>query len=183
MRQLSGVVGRFNLITKITIVVSIIVAIAQNGTIGDKNTLLWHIKEDMRFFRTTTSGHAVIMGRKTFESLGSKPLPKRKNIVITRSDREFEGAYTAHSLEDAIAMAEGDEEIFVIGGAQIYAEALKCADRMYITRVERDYEGDTSFPDTDYNVWSLVAEERYERGEEFDYPFSFLTYDRVKDAK
>lgn len=159
--------------------VSIIVAIAQNGTIGDKNSLLWHIKEDMRFFRTTTSGHAVIMGRKTFESLGSKPLPKRKNIVITRTDRSFEGAFTAHSLQEAIAMAEGDEEIFIIGGAQIYAEALSVADRMYITRVERDYEGDTSFPEIDYSKWRLVSEERYERGEEFDAPFAFLCYDRA----
>lgn len=159
--------------------VSIIVAIAQNGTIGDKNSLLWHIKEDMRFFRTTTSGHAVVMGRKTFESLGSKPLPKRKNIVITRDDRSFEGAFTAHSLEEAIAMAEGDEEIFIIGGAQIYAEALSVADRMYITRVERDYEGDTSFPKIDYSKWRLVSEERFERGEEFDAPFAFLCYDRA----
>jgi dihydrofolate reductase len=160
--------------------VSIIVAIAQNGTIGDKNALLWHIKEDMRFFRTTTSGHAVIMGRKTFESIGSKPLPKRKNIVITRQDVEFAGALTAHSLEEAIAMASGDEEIFIMGGAQIYAQALKCADRVYITRVERDYEGDTAFPEIDYSEWKLVSEERYERGEEYEYPFAFLTYDRVK---
>jgi dihydrofolate reductase len=160
--------------------VSIIVAVAQNGTIGDKNSLLWHIKEDMRFFRTTTSGHAVIMGRKTFESLGSKPLPKRTNIVITRQDVEFEGALTAHSLEEAIRMAEGDEEVFIIGGAQIYAQALECADRLYLTLVERDYEGDTSFPEIDYRYWQLVAEQRYERGEEFEYPFSFLTFDRVK---
>ena len=162
--------------------VSIIVAIAENGTIGDKNSLLWHIKEDMRFFRTTTSGHAVIMGRKTFESLGSKPLPKRTNIVITRQDVEFEGALTAHSLEEAIAMAKeacGDDEIFVMGGAQIYAEALNVVDRLYITRVERDYKGDTSFPEIDYSQWQLVSEERYERGEEFDSPFAFLCYDRA----
>lgn len=159
--------------------ISIIVAIAQNGTIGDNNSLLWHIKEDMRFFRTTTSGHAVIMGRKTFESLGSKPLPKRKNIVITRSDLTFEGALTAHSLDEAIAMAEGDEEMFIIGGAQIYRAALAVADRMYITRVERDYEGDTSFPEVDYSQWQLVSEERHERGEEYEWPFSFLTYDRL----
>ena len=158
--------------------ISIIVAIAQNGTIGDKNALLWHIKEDMRFFRTTTSGHPVIMGRKTFESLGSKPLPKRKNIVITRSDVEFEGAFVAHSLEEAIAMADDDAEVFIMGGAQIYAQALDIADRMYVTRVERDYEGDTSFPEVDYSKWKLVAEERYERGEDYDSPFSFLTYDR-----
>ena len=160
--------------------VSIIVAVAQNGTIGDKNSLLWHIKEDMRFFRTTTSGHAVIMGRKTFESLGSKPLPKRTNIVITRQDVEFEGALTAHSLQEAIAMVEGDEEIFIIGGAQIYAQALECADRLYLTLVEKEYEGDTSFPEIDYRYWQLVAEQRHERGEEFEYPFSFLTFDRVR---
>ena len=160
--------------------VSIIVAVAQNGTIGDKNSLLWHIKEDMRFFRTTTSGHAVIMGRKTFESLGSKPLPKRTNIVITRQDVEFEGALTAHSLQEAIAMAEGDEEIFIIGGAQIYAQALECADRLYLTLVEKDYEGDTLFPEIDYRYWQLVAEQRHERGEEYEYPFSFLTFDKVK---
>lgn len=158
--------------------VSIIVAIAQNGTIGDKNSLLWHIKEDMRFFRTTTSGHAVIMGRKTFESLGSKPLPKRTNIVITRSERSFEGALTAHSLQEAIRMAGDDEEIFIIGGAQIYAEALTVADRMYITRVERDYEGDTSFPKIDYSVWKLLSEQRFERGEEYESPFAFMTYER-----
>ncbi|MBO5832172.1 MAG: dihydrofolate reductase [Alistipes sp.] len=160
--------------------ISIIVAIAQNGTIGDKNALLWHIKEDMRFFRTTTSGHPVIMGRKTFESLGSKPLPKRKNIVITRSDIEFEGAFAAHSLQEAIDLAagEGDEEIFIMGGAQIYAQALDIADRMYITRVERDYEGDTAFPAVDYSKWQLVREERYERGEDYDSPFAFLVYDK-----
>ena len=158
--------------------VSIIVAIAQNGTIGDKNALLWHIKEDMRFFRTTTSGHAVVMGRKTFESLGSRPLPKRTNIVITRADREFEGALTAHSLEEAIRMAEGDEEIFIIGGAQIYREALNVADRMYITRVMHDYEGDTSFPEIDFSEWQLVSEEHHDHGEEYEYPFAFLTYDR-----
>ena len=157
---------------------SIIVAIAQNGTIGDKNALLWHIKEDMRFFRTTTSGHPVIMGRKTFESLGSKPLPKRKNIVITRSDVVFEGAFVANSLEEAIEMAGDDAEIFIMGGAQIYAKALDVADRMYITRVERDYEGDTSFPAIDFSQWELVSEERYERGEDYDAPFAFLTYDK-----
>lgn len=158
--------------------VSIIVAIAQNGTIGDKNSLLWHIKEDMRFFRTTTSGHPVIMGRKTFESLGSKPLPKRTNIVITRADREFEGALTAHSLEEAIRMAGEDEEIFVMGGAQIYREALSVVDRMYITVVERDYEGDTSFPEIDFSQWKLVNVVRHERGEEYESPFEFRTYDR-----
>ncbi|MBR2428700.1 MAG: dihydrofolate reductase [Alistipes sp.] len=160
--------------------VSIIVAIAQNGTIGDKNALLWHIKEDMRFFRTTTSGHAVIMGCKTFESLGSKPLPKRTNIVISRSDIAFDGALTAHSLEEAITMAKDDDEAFIIGGAQIYKIALDVADRMYITRVERDYDGDTSFPEIDYSQWELTSSERHERGEEYDGAFTFCVYDRKR---
>ena len=159
--------------------VSIIVAVAQNGIIGGENTLLWHIKEDMRFFRTTTSGHAVIMGRKTFESLGSKPLPKRTNIVVTRSDVQFEGALTAHSLEEAVAMAADDTEVFVIGGGQIYAEAMKLADRIYLTHVEHDYEGDTSFPEISQTEWRLVKAERYERGEEYEYPFEFRTYERT----
>ena len=140
---------------------------------------MWHIKEDMRFFRTTTSGHPVIMGRKTFESLGSKPLPKRTNIVITRADREFEGALTAHSLEEAIRMAGEDQEIFIMGGAQIYREALSVVDRMYITHVECDYEGDTSFPEVDYSQWKLVDVVRHERGEEYEAPFEFRTYDRA----
>jgi dihydrofolate reductase len=119
------------------------------------------------------------MGRKTFESLGSKPLPKRTNIVITRAEREFEGALTAHSLQEAIRMAGDDEEIFIMGGAQIYREALQVVDRMYITHVGRDYEGDTVFPEIDYSKWKLVEVVRHERGEEYEYPFEFRTYDRV----
>ena len=157
--------------------ISIIVAIAENGVIGDKNALLWNIKEDMRRFRTTTTGHPVIMGRKTYDSIG-RPLPKRTNVVITRSNAEYEGCLVAHSLEEAVAMFPADEEIFIIGGAQIYAEALKVADRMYITHVERSYEGDTSFPEIDFSEWELTAVERHERGEEFDSPFEFRTYDR-----
>ena len=119
------------------------------------------------------------MGRKTFDSLGSKPLPKRKNIVITRSDREFEGAFAAHSLEEAVRMAEGDEEIFIIGGAQIYREALALADRLYLTHIEQDYAGDTAFPEWDRAAWRLISEERHERGEEYPHPFTFACYERA----
>ena len=128
--------------------VSIIVAVAQNGTIGDKNSLLWHISEDMRFFKRTTSGHPVIMGRKTYDSLG-RPLPNRTNVVISRTAEHIEGCHIARSLEEAIALFPAEEEIFIIGGAQIYALALEVADRIYLTRVEHDYEGDTSFPEWD----------------------------------
>ena len=153
--------------------VSIIVAIAENGVIGDKNTLLWNIKEDMRRFRTTTTGHPVVMGRKTFESIG-RPLPKRTNVVITRGDNEFEGCHVAHSLEEAVAMFPADEEVFIIGGAQIYKQALPLADKLYLTIVHRAYDGDTSFPEIDYSEWHEVAREEFERGEEYDGAFTFI---------
>ncbi len=157
--------------------ISIIVAIAENGVIGDKNALLWNIKEDMRRFRTNTTGHPVIMGRKTYESIG-RPLPKRTNVVITRGDAKFEGCLVAHSLEEAVAMFPTDEEIFIIGGAQIYAQAMAMADRLYLTVVHRNYEGDTSFPAIDYTEWRELAREEFERGEEYDAPFTFIDLER-----
>ena len=158
--------------------VSIIVAIAENGVIGDKNALLWNIKEDMRRFRTTTTGHPVIMGRKTFESIG-RPLPKRTNVVITRGDTTFEGCKVAHSLEEAIAMFPAEEEVFIIGGAQIYTQAMALADKLYLTIVHRNYEGDTSFPEINYSEWREVARERFERGEEYDGAFTFIDLERL----
>ena len=158
--------------------VSIIVAIAENGVIGDKNALLWNIKEDMRRFRTTTTGHPVVMGRKTFESIG-RPLPKRTNVVITRSDTSFEGCEVAHSLEEAIAMFPAEEEVFIIGGAQIYTQAMALADKLYLTIVHRNYEGDTSFPEINYSEWREVARERFERGEEYDGAFTFIDLERL----
>ena len=158
--------------------VSIIVAIAENGIIGDKNALLWNIKEDMRRFRTTTTGHPVIMGRKTFESIG-RPLPKRTNVVITRGDNTFEGCEVAHSLEEAVAMFPKEEEVFIIGGAQIYAQALSIADRLYLTIVHRDYEGDTAFPKFDMAEWREISRKEFERGEEYDGAFTFIDLERI----
>ena len=159
--------------------ISIIVAVAQNGVIGDKNSLLWHISEDMRFFKRTTSGHPVIMGRKTYESLG-RPLPNRTNVVISRTLGELEGCTVVRSLEEAIALFPTEEEVFVIGGAQIYALALDVADRFYLTRVGHDYEGDTSFPTWNESEWRLISREAYEQGEKYPYPFAFEIYERVK---
>lgn len=158
--------------------ISIIVAIADNGIIGDKNALLWNIKEDMRRFRTTTTGHPVIMGRKTFESIG-RPLPKRTNVVITRGDNTFEGCEVAHSLEEAIAMFPKEEEVFIIGGAQIYSQALSIADRLYLTIVHRNYEGDTAFPKFDMAEWREISREEFERGEEYDGAFTFIDLERI----
>ena len=158
--------------------ISIIVAVASNGVIGDKNSLLWHIREDMIHFRTTTSGHPVIMGRKTFDSIG-RPLPKRTNVVITRdTNLVIEGCTVVHSLEEAVSMFDSAEEVFIIGGAQIYAQALPLADRIYLTVVGKEYEGDTSFPALDLSQWTELWREDYTCGEEFEYPFSFITLDR-----
>ena len=157
--------------------VSVIVAVAENGVIGDKNTLLWHISEDLRNFKRVTSGHPVVMGRKTYDSLG-RPLPNRTNVVITRQNIEIDGCEVVHSLEEALSKFSAEEEVFVIGGAQIYAEALPIADRFYLTRVHHAYEGDTSFPAWNENEWSLVESERFERGEKYEYPFTIEIYDR-----
>lgn len=157
--------------------ISVIVAVAENGVIGDKNTLLWHISEDLRNFKRVTSGHPVVMGRKTYDSLG-RPLPNRTNVVITRQNIEIEGCEVVHSLEEALSKFSAEEEVFVIGGAQIYAEALPIADRFYLTRVHHAYEGDTSFPTWDESEWVLAESERFERGEKYEYPFTIEIYDR-----
>ena len=157
--------------------ISLIVAVARNGVIGDKNTLLWHISEDLKHFKALTSGHPVIMGRKTYESLG-RPLPNRTNVVITRQEIGFPGCRVVHSLDEALALFPADEECFIIGGAQIYAQALPRADRFYLTRVFRDYEGDTRFPDWDEAEWRLVESESFPCGKEYPWPFTFERWDR-----
>lgn len=124
---------------------ALIVAVARNGVIGRAGTLPWHLSEDLRHFKQTTSGHAIIMGRRTYESIG-RPLPKRRNIVVTRSGAPFEGCETATSLPEAIALArETDDCPFIIGGASLYAEALPIATEVHLTRIDHDYEGDTFF--------------------------------------
>lgn len=158
--------------------ISIIVAVAKNGVIGDNNSLLWHISEDLRFFKRTTSGHPVIMGRKTFESLG-RPLPNRINVVISRTATEIEGCKVAHSLQEAVDMFPQDEEIFIIGGAQIYALAMDIADKIYITRVDHEYQGDTSFPEWDESKWTLIQREEHECGEKYPHPFAFEVYEHI----
>ncbi len=157
--------------------ISIIAAIASNGVIGDRNTLLWHIREDMLRFRHLTTGHPVVMGRKTYESIG-RPLPGRTNVVISREVSAIEGCRVVRSLAEAQSMFPSDEEIFIIGGAQIYAQALPVADRLYITEVHRSYDGDTSFPPIDLSQWRETAREDFPCGKEFAFPFSFVDYER-----
>lgn len=159
---------------------SIIVAVAENGVIGDKNTLLWHISEDLKHFKSVTTGHPVVMGRKTYESLG-RPLPNRTNVVITRQQVEITGCTVVHSLEEALVLFPADEEVFVIGGAQVYAQALPLADRFYLTRVFHAYEGDTHFPEWDEGEWRLMSSESFASGAEYPYPFAFETYERRRN--
>lgn len=157
--------------------ISIIAAVAQNGVIGDRNALLWHISEDMKHFKTLTTGHPVVMGRKTWESLG-RPLPNRTNVVITRQAVEIPGCRVVHSLEEAMALFAADEEIFIIGGAQIYAEALPRAGRFYLTRVFHDYEGDTCFPAWNEAEWRLTSSESFPHGKDYPWPFAFESWER-----
>lgn len=157
---------------------SLIVAIAKNNVIGKENKLVWHMPADMRFFKNTTMGHTLIMGRKTFESFG-KPLPGRKSIVITRqNDWQYEGVVVVHSLEDAIKVAPKDEEVFIIGGAEIYRQAMPLCNKMYLTIIHHDFEGDTLFPDIDFSQWNLTSDEKYLADEKNSYDYSFRVYER-----
>ena len=138
--------------------ITMIVAAATNHTIGKDNQLLWHISEDLKRFKALTSGHAIIMGRKTFESL-PKALPNRTNIVITRKrDYSAPGAHVCHSLEEALEMASGDLQPFIIGGGEIYKQALPHTDTIELTRVHKTFEGDAFFPEISPLVWECVQE-------------------------
>ena len=155
---------------------SIIVAIDANNGIGVDNKLPWHLKEDLQHFKRTTTGHPVVMGRKTFDSIG-KPLPNRRNIVITRdADWRHEGVETAASLEQAIALL-GGTQAYIIGGAQIFAEALPQCGRLVVTEIAKSFRCDTFFPQIDREQWKEVTREQYHSAEHgFDY--AFVTYEK-----
>ncbi|SMB22812.1 Dihydrofolate reductase [Sterolibacterium denitrificans] len=157
---------------------TLIAAVARNGVIGLDNALPWRLPEDLRRFKALTLGHPVIMGRKTWESLG-RPLPGRSNIVISRDPQYVaSGATTASTLEQAIAAAarEEDQEIFVIGGAEIYRLALPLAQRLQLTEIDRDFAGDARFPAVDQRIWRETSRERHRAEAGFDY--AFVTYER-----
>ncbi len=159
---------------------SIIVAIAKNRAIGKENQLLWHISEDLKRFKRITMGCPVIMGRKTFESLG-RPLPGRKNIIITRNTSLcYEDCECYGSIEEAIASCNDDKEVFIIGGGEIYKQTISIADKLYLTVVHHNYDADTFFPEIDPMQWEETNFESFERGEKFEYPYSFIDYTRRK---
>ena len=160
--------------------ISIIVAVAENNVIGKDNDLIWHLPKDMKHFKETTTGHFIIMGRKTFESNG-RALPNRTNVIITR-DKDFnaEGCVVVHSLEDAFKVAKDDPEAFIIGGGVIYKMALPIVDRIYLTKILHTFEGDTFFPELDMNEWEEISCQDFEPDEKNKYPFSIIILDRKK---
>jgi dihydrofolate reductase len=161
---------------------SIIAAVANNNVIGNKNRLIWHMPADLKFFKNKTLGNTMIMGRKTFESIG-KPLPGRKTIIVTQQeDYKVEGCQIAHSYKEAIALAKKDKEVFVVGGAEIYSQALehKSSSIIYLTRIFASFDGDTFFPDINCNEWEITERNDFEPDKDNKYPFSFMIYKRKK---
>jgi dihydrofolate reductase len=159
---------------------SLIVAVARNGVIGRGGDLPWRLSADLKRFKRLTMGKTMIMGRKTFDSIG-RLLPGRTTVVLTRqTDWSFPGARVAASLQEALVFDNPDqEEVFVIGGAQLYETALPLADRLYLTRIETDVEGDTHFPAWEPNEWQIVREESFPVDEKNEFETTFLIYERV----
>jgi dihydrofolate reductase len=162
--------------------ISSIVAVSDDWGIGKNNELLWHISEDLKRFKRLTTGKTVIMGKKTWESLPKRPLPGRKNIVLTDVPGEkIEGSITAYSIEDALSKCDGEEEVFVIGGGSIYRQFMTIADRLYITHVHRKAPADVYFPEIDQKVWKVKDKEEYPQTET-DPPYTYVIYERIKSA-
>ena len=153
---------------------------AENRVIGINNTLPWRLPADLKHFRQLTTGHAVIMGRRNYESIG-KPLPERTNIVVTQNPHyQAPGCVVVHSIDDALQRAANDPEIFIIGGAKIYAQTLDRADRLYLTLVHATVPGDTYFPEFNRAEWIEHGKERHEADEKNSYAYSFITLDKLR---
>jgi|BarGraIncu00222A_1022003.scaffolds.fasta_scaffold21292_3 dihydrofolate reductase len=162
--------------------ISIIAAVADNYAIGKANNLPWHLPADLKHFRQLTTGHAIVMGKRTFESLPKGPLPNRKNIVLTSvmSEGVNEGYFEADSLEDAVYLCEHEEKVFIIGGATVYKQSINKVDTMYITWIHNDFSADTYFPEIDFNEWKEVNREDHNPDEQNLYSYSFVKYERIK---
>jgi len=160
--------------------ISILVAMASNRTIGINNTLPWRCPEDLKHFKALTMGHHMIMGRKTFDSIG-KPLPGRTTVVVTRNaNLKIEGCVIAHSLQEAIAACAGDEEIFIVGGAELYAQSIPLADTLYLTEIQQEINGDAHFPAIKHSEWQEIAREKRSQEQPQALEFHFATYSRIK---
>lgn len=156
----------------------LIAALGTNNELGKDNDLIWHLPEDLKRFKKLTSGHHIIMGRKTFESIG-KPLPNRITVIITRDENyQKEGCLIANSLEKAVELAKKDENPYIIGGAQIYNQALKIATNLEITYVHHEFEADVFFPKIDLTIWEETARDFHKADEKHKYDYSFVSYTR-----
>jgi len=164
--------------------ISIIVAIAENFAIGLRNELLWHLPDDLKRFKKLTTGHTVIMGKRTFESLPNRPLPNRRNLVITDIPGELiPSCEMAYSIEDAIAKTESESENFVIGGGSIYRQFLPFADKLYITWVHKSFEADTFFPKIELSEWELLEKTEIPFQIETGFAYSYCIYKRKAAPK
>lgn len=164
--------------------ISIIVAVSEDWGIGKDNKLLWHISEDMKRFKKLTSGNTVIMGKKTWESLPWRPLPGRKNIVLTDDPQEcIDYSVTAYSIEDALSKCEKGEEIFVIGGGSVYCQFMPVADRLYITHIHRTAPADVFFPKIDPDIWEVIEKEEFEESEINNIPYTYIKYERRNNIR
>jgi dihydrofolate reductase len=157
-------------------IISLVAAVSDNNVIGYKNRVPWRMPADVKFFKNLTMNHTVIMGRKTYQSL-DKPLSGRINIVISRN-KDFlpAGCLVASSFEDALNLCNENEEVFIIGGEKIYRSSIAFADKIYLTRIHADFEGDTYFPEINHAHWIVEKSVRYEPDEKNPYPWSFILY-------
>jgi len=159
--------------------ITIIAAISENNALGKDNQLLWHLPDDFKRFKKVTTGHHVIMGRKTFESIGKKALPKRTNIIITRkTSYDASCIVLASSLRKALQIAQTDPNPFILGGGMIYKEAINYADRLDLTIVHHQFDADTFFPEIDPKIWKEVSREFHSKDAKHKYDFSFVIYER-----
>ncbi len=161
--------------------ISIIVAVSDDWGIGMNNELLWHIPEDLKRFKKLTMGKTIIMGKRTWESLPRRPLPERKNIVLTDiPDECIDGSVTAYTIEDALSKCVQDEEIFIIGGGMVYRQFMPIADRLYITHVHKKAPADVWFPKIDRRKWKIIEKEECISGDENRIPYTYVVYARKK---
>ena len=159
--------------------VSIIAAVADNLAIGKDNKLPWHLPADLKHFKELTTGHAVVMGKRTFESLPNGPLPNRKNIVLTSiPEGNFDKYYEATSIKDAIELCENEDQVFIIGGTSVYKQTIDKADALYITWIHSKFTADTYFPEINFDEWEEVSREDFDVDEKNLYPYSFVEYKR-----
>jgi len=162
------------------VIIALLVAMADDGVIGRDNTLPWHLPRDLQWFKRLTTGHTIIMGRTTYQSIG-RPLPNRRNIVLSRNPAfKADGVEVVATLEDALELVQNDTEVFVVGGAAVYGLALPLAQRMYLTRVHARVDGDVRFPEWCPDEWHLVWEEAHEADDKHAYPFTFQQFDRIR---